>query len=96
MASVSWFKILPIIGVLVKDLVSALSDGKITVDEIIDTVIDVVTALGLKVALDNTGIDFVKKLLNQIWAAAADKKLTPEEIETIVASIADAFNSKIA
>jgi hypothetical protein len=95
MANVSWLKILPVIGIIVKDLVAALADGKITVDEIIDTLVDIVTALGLQVTLDAKGIQFVKDLLNQIWTAAADKKLTEEETEAIIASISAAFNSKV-
>jgi phage-related protein len=95
MANVSWLKILPVIGTIVKDLVAALADGKITIDEIIDTLVDIVTALGLSVTLDATGIQFVKDLLNQIWTAAADKKLTDDETKAIIASISAAFNSKI-
>jgi phage-related protein len=95
MANVSWLKILPVIGTIVKDLVAALADGKITIDEIIDTLVDIVTALGLSVTLDATGIQFVKDLLNQIWTAAADKKLTDDETKAIIASISAAFSSKI-
>lgn len=95
MANVSWLKILPVIGTIVKDLVAALADGKITIDEIIDTLVDIVTALGLSVTLDATGIQFVKDLLHQIWTAAADKKLTDDETKAIIASISAAFNSKI-
>lgn len=95
MATITWLKIIPVIGILVKDLVAALADGKITIDEIIDTIVDVVSGLGLAVALDANGIAFVKKMLTDIWTMVADKKISQEEAVALVNSIAVAFNSKI-
>jgi hypothetical protein len=95
MATITWLKIIPVIGILVRDLVAALADGKITVDEIIDTIVDVVGGLGLAVSLDANGIAFVKKMLSDIWNMVADKKITQEEAVDLVTSIAVAFNSKV-
>ena len=95
MATITWLKIIPVIGILVRDLVAALADGKITIDEIIDTVVDVVSGLGLAVTLDANGIAFVKKMLSDIWNMVADKKISQEEAVALVNSIAIAFNSKI-
>lgn len=95
MATITWLKIIPVIGILVKDLVAALADGKITIDEIIDTIVDIVSGLGLAVTLDANGIAFVKKMLTDIWNMVADKKITQEEAVALVNTIAVAFNSKI-
>ena len=95
MAKLTWWKILPVVGILVKNLTEALADGKITVDEIIDTVVDVVTGLGLGISLDTVGISFIKKMLTEIWDIAKDGRISGEEAQEILQLVASTFAAKL-
>lgn len=91
MASVSFWKVLGVLGQLSEDLSSALADdGKVDVSEVLTIAMHIVTKLDLDMDADTKSrVDLVIAILEEIGVVVEDNKVTVSELLTVAENVCD-------